>query len=680
MYPLFQSFLHKRGIHFLCILILSLISTVFFSNSHLLHSQEISTISKSIPLIPRETFFAQAPEDIAVKISPNGKKISFLRVYEGVLNVWTQNIEDKQEAIPATKSKDSIFRYYWAKNNEQLLFYQDFSGDENSHIYSVDLNSSKVIDLTPFENIQARLVRQSEKSPDEIIVAINNRVPTSHDLWIINTRTGEGRLVYENKEEFGELFVDHNQQPRIGKKSDGQGGYNIFILDSSNGDWKPFIHFDRENSMTSRILDFSADNTRLYYLDSTNSNTAALYSSKINSDRLEKEKIVSNERSDLLDVTLDPITKNPRAAISKFLRVQYSIIDPKIRADMEYLQNFSDGDLYLLDSSSDDQKWIVAYAYDNKPMHYYLYKRSKKAAIFLFSSNPELEKLPLTSMQPLIITSRDGLPLVSYLSMPRQVPQKNIPLVLWVHGGPWARDEWGYNVIHQWLNNRGYAVLSVNFRGSVGFGKNFVNAANRQWSKKMQDDLIDAVNWSIEKGIADPKKICIGGASYGGYATLVGLTSTPDMFACGVDMVGLSNLETLLESYPPYMKDELDEVEYRIGRGDDKEFLRSISPLYKADKISKPLLIAHGKNDIRVSEKASSQIVEAMKKHQKPIIYVLFPDEGHAFVKIKNDIAFYAIMEAFLAKELGGRFQKIGDDVKESSAIIVEGQELIIRN
>ena len=345
---------------------------------------------------------------------------------------------------------------------------------------------------------------------------------------------------------------------------------------------------------------------------------------------------------------------------------------------MEYLQNFSDGDLYLLDSSSDDQKWIVAYAYDNKPMRYYLYDRPKKVAVFLFSSNPELEKLPLTNMQPVIITSRDGLSLVSYLSMPRQGPQKNIPLVLWVHGGPWARDEWGYNVIHQWLNNRGYAVLSVNFRGSVGFGKNFVNAANREWSKKMQDDLIDAVNWSIEKGIADPKKICIGGASYGGYATLVGLTSTPDIFACGVDMVGLSNLETLLESYPPYMKDELDEVEYRIGRGDDKEFLRSISPLYKADKISKPLLIAHGKNDIRVSEKASSQIVEAMKKHQKPVIYVLFPDEGHAFVKIKNDIVFYAIMEAFLAKELGGRFQKIGDDLKNSSAIIIEGKELII--
>lgn len=667
----------SSGIHFFLALLV-LISSVSFSNLDLLHSQEADFTDKPIPLIPRETFFAQAPEDISVKISPDGKQISFLKIYEGALNIWTQNIENQQEAVPATKSKDSIFRYYWAKNNEQILFYRDFSGDENSHIYSVNLKSSKVIDLTPFENIQARLVRQNEKSPDEVVVAINNRDPINHDLWVINTRTGERHLIYENKEAFGELFVDHNQQPRIGKKSDGSGGYNIFILDSLNGQWKPFIHFDRENSITSRILDFSADNNRLYYLDSSDSNTAALYSSKINSDRLEKEKIVSNERSDILDITIDPITKNPRAAISKFLRIQYSIIDPKIRADMEYLQNYSDGDLYLLDSSSNDQKWIVAYAYDNKPMRYYLYDRPKKVAIFLFSSNPELEKLPLTNMKPVIITSRDGLSLVSYLSIPRQGPQTNIPLVLWVHGGPWARDEWGYNVIHQWLNNRGYAVLSVNFRGSVGFGKNFVNAANRQWSKKMQDDLIDAVNWSIEKGIADPKKICIGGASYGGYATLVGLTSTPEMFACGIDMVGLSNLETLLESYPPYMQDELDEVEYRIGRGDDKDFLRSISPLYKADKISKPLLIAHGKNDIRVSEKASSQIVEAMKKHQKPVIYVLFPDEGHAFVKIKNDIAFYAIMEAFLAKELGGRFQKIGDDVKNSSAIIVEGKELII--
>ena len=657
------------------LLILALVLTgfVFVHADQSTPQKDVDT--EEVPLIPRAAFFSVDSMD--VKISPNGKQITFLAPYDGVLNIWVRNTNDEHPASPVTKSKRPIFQYLWAKNNEQVFFFLDSEGDENHHIYAVDLKTGKVTDLTPFDGIQAKLIRGSENYPDKIVVAINNRDPSFRDLWEINTRTGERRLIYENNEEFGELFVDHDHQLRIGRKNDGKGGYNFFIRDLLDQSWKPFIHFDKEDSITSRILEFSADNRRLYYLDSTNSNTSVLYSSNIDSNNLQTEKITSEEKSDILDVIFDPSTKKPRVAVSEFLRIQYTILDPKSHADIQYLQNLSDGDLYLLDSSLDDQKWVIGFSYDNKPVHYYLYDRNKKHATFLFSSNKELDKLPLTKMQPVIITSRDGLPLVSYLSMPRQGPRKNIPMVLWVHGGPSARDDWGYNVIHQWLNNRGYAVLSVNFRGSVGFGKKFVNAGNRQWSKKMQDDLIDAVNWSIEKGIADPKKICIGGASYGGYATLVGLTSTPEIFACGVDICGDSNLQTILEEIPPYMKDELEEFDYRIGPGNDKEFLKSISPLYKADKISKPLLIAQGRNDIRVHEKQSTQIVEAMKKNHQPVIYVLFPDEGHAFIKIENDLAFYAIMEAFLAKELGGRFQAIGDDVKNSSAIILEGEELI---
>lgn len=661
-------------IRFLLVLTLLSTSSIFFSNLPL-NAQE-TVMTEDIPLIPRSAFFF-SDSDMAVKLSPNGKQITFLEPYEGVLNVWIQNTDDKQSAFPITKSKNPIFRYQWAQNNDQILFFRDFEGNENHHIYSVDLKNFKTIDLTPFDNMQARLIRESKTFPDEIVVAINNRDPKYHDLWIINTRTGERRLVFENNEGFGELFVDHNHELRLGRKSDGKGGFNIFKRDLSSGTWKPFIHFNKEDSVTSRILDFSSDNQYVYYLDSTNSNTAALFSANMDLDGLQKEKIASDDKSDIIDVVFDPKTNKPRVAISNYLRIQWSILDPKIQSDVQYLQNFSNGDLRFFESSLDDQKWIIGYVYDNKPTRYYLYDRNKKTAAFLFSPNKELEKFLLTTMQPVVISSRDRLPLVSYLSIPRQGPKKNIPMVLWVHGGPWARDDWGYNVIHQWLNNRGYAVLSVNFRGSIGFGKEFVNAANRQWSKKMQDDLIDAVNWSIEHGLADPKKICIGGASYGGYATLVGLTSTPDIFACGIDMVGLSDLVNIGDSYPSYMKDELDDVDNRIGPLNDKDFLRSISPLYKADKISKPLLIAQGKNDIRVLESHSTKIVEAMKKNEKPVLYLLFPDEGHAFVKTENDLAFYAIMEAFLAKELGGRFQEIGDDVKNSSAIIVEGKDFI---
>lgn len=633
--------------------------------------------AEDVPLIPRKTFFSQDP-DMSVKISPNGKQIAFLAPYEGVLNVWVQNLDDTRKAFPVTNSKERpIMNYHWSQNNEQILYFRDFSGDENYHIYAIDLKSSEIIDLTPFNDTQARIIRGSKNHPDEIVVAINNRDPSYHDLWIINTRSGERRLLFENTEKFGELFVDHSYQLRMGKKTDGKGGYMIFILDSFDGSWKLFFHFAREDSITSRILEFSFDNQRIFYLDSTNANTAFLYSSTLDPLNLQRKKIFGDEKSDILDVVFDPKTKEPLAAISEFLRRQWSLIDRNIQKDLEYLQNFSHGDLDILDSSSDNTKWIISYSYDNKPAHYYLYNRNKKSLSFLLSSSPELENLPLTTMQPIIITSRDGLPLTSYLSMPRQGPKKNIPLILWVHGGPWARDSWGYHVIHQWLNNRGYAVLSVNFRGSVGQGKDFINAANRQWSKKMHDDLIDAVKWSIDQGIADPQKIAIGGASYGGYATLVGLTFTPEVFACGIDIVGPSNIKTLLESTVSWMESEHDELEHRISNLDDEEFLRSISPLHKADKIKKPLLITHGKNDVRVKEQESLQIVEAMKKNGLPVIYVLFPDEGHAFVKTENDLAFYAIMEAFLAKELGGRFEKIGDDVKNSSAIVVEGKEFI---
>ena len=558
-------------------------------------------------------------------------------------------------------------------NNEQILFFQDEGGDENYHIYSIDIKSRKIIDLTPIDDIKAQIIQRSAHYPDEIVVAINDRDPTYYDLWLINTRTGERRLIFENTEAFGELFVDNDYQLRMAKKSDGEGGYNIFIRDLENESWSLFCHFAKEDSLGSNVLGFSADNQYVYYLDSTDSNTIALYSSDLIS--LQKEKIFSDDKCDVLEVVFDPKIKKPRLAISEFLRFQWDVLDPKILKDFEYLQAFSEGVLCDFEASLDDQKWVVGYCYDDKLTKYYLYDRNNKDISFLFSANDELDNLPLTKMQAFVITSRDGLPLVSYLSLPRQGPKKNIPMVLWVHGGPWARDSWGYNVIHQWLNNRGYAVLSVNFRGSVGMGKDFVNAANRQWSKKMQDDLIDAVNWSIDNGIADPKKIAIGGASYGGYATLVGLTSTPELFACGVDLVGVSDLTTLIDGLPLWFKDEQDEVAYRIG--DDEEFLRSISPLYKVDKICKPLLIAQGKNDVRAREQHSLKIVEAMKKNNQPVIYVLFPDEGHCFVKRENDLAFYAIMEAFLAKELGGRCEEIGDDIKNSFAIIVEGEDLI---
>jgi dipeptidyl aminopeptidase/acylaminoacyl peptidase len=332
----------------------------------------------------------------------------------------------------------------------------------------------------------------------------------------------------------------------------------------------------------------------------------------------------------------------------------------------------------------DDKKWIVTYVMDNGPVRYYLYDRSKKKADFLFTNNQDLEKATLAKMTPVIIKSRDGLDLISYLTLPSTEratgstprPSKPLPLVLNVHGGPWMRDVWGYSPRHQWLANRGYAVLSVNFRGSTGFGKNFINAANLEYAGKMHDDLIDAVNWATKEKIADPQKVAIMGVSYGGYATLVGLTFTPDVFACGVDVVGMSNLATSLSNFTPYGTPGIEMWKHRCGdhrTEEGRSFLNQRSPLTFADRIKKPLLIGHGANDPNVKQSESDQIVKAMQDKKIPVTYVLFSDEGHGFARPENRMSFNAVAEGFLAQHLGGRYEPIGGDFKGSTISVPTG-------
>jgi dipeptidyl aminopeptidase/acylaminoacyl peptidase len=317
-----------------------------------------------------------------------------------------------------------------------------------------------------------------------------------------------------------------------------------------------------------------------------------------------------------------------------------------------------------------DKNWLVAYTTDDGPVYYYAYNRESKSSTLLFSNQPKLEELSLASMEPVAYEARDGLTIHGYLTIPVGLEPKNLPTVLLVHGGPWARDTWGYSPIVQWLANRGYAVLQVNFRGSTGYGKAFLNAGNRQWAATMHDDLIDGVNWLVKQGIADLEKIAIMGGSYGGYATLVGLTYTPDVFAAGVDIVGPSNLVTLMKSIPPYWAPLLANMYHRVGNLEtEEEFLKSRSPLFFVDRIQKPLLIGQGANDPRVKQAESEQIVEAMKKAGKPVEYALYTDEGHGFARPENRLHFFAIAEEFLAKYLGGRFEPVGD-IQSHSGIV----------
>jgi dipeptidyl aminopeptidase/acylaminoacyl peptidase len=384
-----------------------------------------------------------------------------------------------------------------------------------------------------------------------------------------------------------------------------------------------------------------------------------------------KETVIAEDPEyDVASILIHPVRRVIQAVSFCKEREEWKVLDKAVAADFEALAAVRRGEIRIVSRDLADTTWLVAYVADDGPIYYYTYDRASRTAALLFTHQPKLEGLPLAQMKPVSYRSRDGLMIRGYLTAPVGVAAKNLPTVLLVHGGPWGRDRWGFHPWAQWLANRGYAVLQVNFRGSAGYGKKFLNAGNREWAAKMHDDLIDGVNWIIQQGIADPKKIVILGGSYGGYATLVGLTFTPDVFTAGVDLVGPSNLITLLKNFPPYWAPIMNLIKYRVGDPDtEADFLKSRSPLFFADRIKAPLLIGQGANDPRVTQAESEQIVEAMRKAGKPVEYIVYTDEGHGFARPANNLHFFAKAEEFLAKHLGGRFEPAGE-IKGHSAVI----------
>ena len=406
--------------------------------------------------------------------------------------------------------------------------------------------------------------------------------------------------------------------------------------------------------------------------DSRGRDTSALVS--IDTETWETAELAIDSRADASDAIEHPETGLPQAVAFEYDRATWQVLDDSIAADLERIADEEKGEFDVSSRSLDDRRWIVCYERDDGPKTFYLYERDTGELEYLFSDRPDLEEAPLATMHSAIVGSRDGRDLVVYYSLPvdstgaaADRPSEPLPSVLLVHGGPWGRDSWGYDPLHQLLANRGYAVISVNFRGSTGLGKEFVNAGDLEWAAAMHDDLIDAVEWAVEQGIADRDRVAIMGGSYGGYATLVGLTFTPEVFACGVDIVGPSNLNTLLDTVPPYWAPMLAMLRARVGDNSTEEgrrFLAERSPLSHVDSIVRPLLIGQGTNDPRVKQSESDQIVDAMKERGIPVTYVLYPDEGHGFARPENNLSFMAVAEAFLARCLGGRFEPVGDDFR----------------
>ena len=614
-------------------------------------SESVSSQLKSgdVDLIPREKLFGN-PEKATPRISPDGKHLAFRAPRDGVMNVWVASISDLDSAEPLTHDKTTgISQFFWSHTNQHILFLQDDNGDEDYHLYSIDIHDKKTIDLTPFEKITANLLSDSHRFPNEILVGINNRDQHYfHDVYRINIETGKREMIVKNPGFVG-FMADEDYQVRLAIGLTPKAEMQIFKADKdAEQGWSPLITIGSEDLLTTSPLAFNKAGDAFYMFDSRERDTASLVSVDMATGK--PKLIFKTDKADVSGIMAHPTELTIQAVSYTYDRTKWELLDESIKADMAYLATVADGEMDVTSRSVDDQTWTVAYEMDNGPVKFYLYDRKNKKAHFLFSHRPELESLPLVKMHPLEIESRDGLKLVSYLSLPQGSdtngdlkPEKPLPMILLVHGGPWARDHWGYNPLHQLLANRGYAVLSVNYRGSTGFGKNFINAANNEWAGKMHDDLIDAVKWSVKAGIAEKDKVAIMGGSYGGYATLVGLTFTPETFACGVDIVGPSSLETLLTNPPPYWQPIMPMMKSRVGDWDTEEgrkHLQDRSPLHRADKIRRPLLIGQGANDPRVKQAESDQIVAVMKKSNIPVTYMLFPEEGHGFDRPENNQPF----------------------------------------
>ncbi|CAN5849124.1 S9 family peptidase [soil metagenome] len=643
------------------------------------------TWENTTPLIPRQVLFGN-PDKAQARLSPDGAQISYLAPLDGVLNIWVGPAADPAAAKPVTNDTGRGIRFHgWAYSNQHIIYLQDKGGDENWRIYSVDLASGAMADLTPIDGVQARIEKISPESPTEILISLNDRNPQLHDLYRVNLTTKERHLVLENEGFIG-FVTDDAYAVHLAIRMTPDGG-SEWLTRTTDGDWSSLAQVDMEDNLTTEPIGLDKTGQLLYLKDSRGRDTAAL--ATINLRNGEKQILSTDARADAGATLIHPTQKHVQAVAYTYERERWEILDQTIATDLAYLHTVADGELGVVDRTLDDQQWIVAYTLDNGPVRYYRYDRSQKQATFLFTNRTALENLPLAKMHPVVIRARDHLNLVSYYTLPvgsersgagETRPVEPLAMILLVHGGPWGRDEWGLNSLHQWLANRGYAVLSVNFRASTGFGKAFANAGNLAWGAQMHDDLIDAVNWAVAAGIADPARVAIMGGSYGGYATLAGLTFTPEVFACGVDIVGPSNLVTLLATVPPYWKPLIEMFTKRVGDPNTEEglaLLKARSPLTYADRIQRPLLIGQGANDPRVKQAESDQIVQALQAKNIPVTYVLYPDEGHGFARPENNMAFFAVTEAFLAQHLEERYEPIGNDFANASITVPTGEEQI---
>ncbi|MBV6624321.1 MAG: S9 family peptidase [Rivularia sp. (in: Bacteria)] len=629
------------------------------------------------PLIDRKIFFGD-PEISGAQLSPDGKYLAFRKPLNGVINVWVKGIDEPMSAArPVTEDKNRpIPAYFWSQDSQYILFVQDKGGNENFRIYAVSPTDKvangqvpKAKDLTPDDQVQARIYAVPENNPNTIIVGLNDRDPKFHDVYSINIATGERKLLYKNDSNVSNWVTDLNGNLRLAVINLPDGSTQINRID---GDTFEEVYRCQFGESCSPVRFHK--NGQQVYMTTNKGNDVDLSQLVLFNPRTKKLELVDSDPDKQVDFGSAIFSEETEELIGTvYIGDKQRIYpqDKEFAADLTYLkQKLPDGELGMSSMTEDGQKAIVTVSSDVDPGSAYLFDRQTKKLSLLYQILPELKRENLAKMTPIRYTARDGLEIPGYLTLPVGKPARNLPVVVMPHGGPWARDVWGYNPYTQFLANRGYAVFQPNFRASTGYGKKFLNAGNKQWGTgAMQHDITDGVKYLIDKGIADPKRVGIFGGSYGGYATLAGLAFTPELYAAGVSYVGPSNLITLFNSVPPYWESFKAELKLRMGdpnTPEGKQQLQQQSPLFSANNIKVPLMVIQGANDPRVKQAESDQIVAALRTKEIDVDYLLAADEGHGFREETNKLAVAAALEKFFAKHLQGRYQEaVAPEVKK---------------
>jgi dipeptidyl aminopeptidase/acylaminoacyl peptidase len=613
------------------------------------------SIAMPAPIIPLEDFFKN-PDRSAFQLSPDGKHLAFLAPYQSRKNIFVQKLgsEEVAKRITAVTDRD-LSSFFWANNN-QLVYIRDNGGDENFHLFAVSKDGASERDLTPFDGVRVNIIDDLEEDDQHLIIGMNKRTPQVFDPYRLNIETGDFELLAENPGNITSWITDHEGKLRIAIATDGVNS-SILYRKTEDDEFRVVLETNFKQTVYPMYFDFDGKE-EVYALSNLGRDKTAVVKMDITNGK-ELEVIYEHPEVDVSYMSYSRKRKKPTTISYVTWKRSYKFVDEQVEGLYKRLeQELKNVEIVLTSTTKEEDKFIIRTYSDRSLGAYYFYDREKDDLSKIAEVSPWLNENDLAQMKAIEYKSRDGLRIHGYLTLPKGVEAKNLPVVVNPHGGPWARDVWTFNPEVQFLANRGYAVLQMNFRGSTGYGRAFWEASFKEWGLKMQDDVSDGVQWLIDQGIADPKRVAIYGGSYGGYCTLAGITFTPEIYACAVDYVGVSNLFTFMETIPPYWEPYRKMLHEMVGNPEneaDSIRMRATSPVFHVDKIQAPLLIAQGAKDPRVNQAESDQMVEALRARKVDVEYILKENEGHGFQNEENRFEFYGQMENFLHKHLGGR-------------------------